>query len=673
MGKRKFVEGQMGLFVPESDWVVPSELPDLRGRKIVAIDSEEKDDGLAAGKGPGWALGPAGYVCGFSWAAEGSVGYAPLRHPETDNMPVENVVRWLNDLYRSGTRVVFHNGPYDLGWGGTLGVGTPVAMEDTSAAAVMLDEQQRSYSLDSCCARAGIPGKDKALLADAVEAYGGDRNKPQAHLWRLPAKYVGPYAEADGVATLGLWHQLEPALHAQDVWDAYRTEIDLIPMVVEMRRRGIRVNLDKATQIAAGFRAKRDAVLRELTDRLLLRRMVTMEDVRSPTWLANVFAVEKINYPRTASGKQGSFSADWMEKHEHWLPRGVVVARQYEEAASKFVENFIMSYSHRGRLHAEVHQFLTDDGGTRSQRFSYSNPALQQMPSPDKGPIGTDIRGAFEPEKGEAWLASDYSQQEPRITVHFAAVCKAKGADEAVERYLNNPRTDYHTMVAEMTGLPRPRAKIMNLAMTYGKGKHSTAAELGLPLDEAEELIRDYHARLPFIKPLEEMCKKAAAQRGYIKLIDGARMHYNEWEGGWMEYEERKAAILRGKNLAPCSRREAEERQRDPDHPWSKTSLRRADTRKALNNLVQGSAARQTKRAMLAMWREGIVPLIQMHDEVGASVHSHAQVKRIADIMIETTKLRVPVVVDSELGPNWGKAKLKWEDYVAEYGLPKAA
>jgi DNA polymerase I-like protein with 3'-5' exonuclease and polymerase domains len=289
------------------------------------------------------------------------------------------------------------------------------------------------------------------------------------------------------------------------------------------------------------------------------------------------------------------------------------------------------------------------------------------MPSPDKDPaigIGAKIRSCFEPEEGERWCSLDYSQQEPRLTVHFAAKVNAIGAEIAVARYIEKPRTDYHAMVAEMTGRPRPVAKILNLAMTYGKGKRSLAEELGVSLQEAEAILVDYHRRLPFIKSLEDKCKVAAGARGYIRLIDGARMHYSQWEGGWIDWDLRKDAEARGKKLTPCSREEAEKRQADPEHPWSKTRLRRADTRKSLNNLIQGSAARQTKRAMLAMWREGIIPMIQMHDEVGISTAEERVALRAQTIMIETTPLVVPTIVDFEVGPTWGEAKKTWAEAV---------
>jgi DNA polymerase I-like protein with 3'-5' exonuclease and polymerase domains len=682
---KKFVPGQLGLFKPETDWVRPAELPDLRGRPLVAIDTEGRDDGLNNDLGPGWALGPMGYTAGVSWAAEGTAGYAPIRHPDTDNFDPENVMRWVDDLFKSGTRVVFHNAPYDIGWFGSSGVAPPVSFEDTMPACVMLDETKRHYNLDACCERYGVEGKDTRLLLEAIEAFGGNPRNGAADIWRLPARFAAPYAEQDAVSTLSLWRQVEGGLRAQELWEAYRLEIDLIPMVVAMRRRGIRIHMERAMETAREFRSVRDEALKEIGELKGLRRAASMEEILSPRTLEQWFYTEDISFPRTSGGKtgrsQGSFSADWMEKHPHPLPRAITVARAFHDSASKFIDNFILGYSRKGRVHAEIHQFLSDDGGTRSHRFSYSDPALQQMPSPDKDPrdaeknlierlaAGTKIRRCFLPEPGELWVANDYSQQEPRITVHFAAACRMPGVEVALESYRNNPRTDYHTMVAEMTGLVRPRAKILNLALTYGKGLKATAEELGVSLEEAKAMMEMYFSRLPFIKPLEELCKRMAANRGYIKLIDGARVHYNDWEGGWVDWQEKQEAIALGLRFDPCSIEEARERQQDPRHPWSKVRLRRADTRKALNNLVQGSAARQTKTAMLDMWREGILPLIQMHDELGASCGTRREADRIAEIMRDAVPLQVPVIVDTEVGESWGTAKLSWDAAEAKYGL----
>lgn len=675
--------GQLGLFRPDSDWVAPKELPDLRGRPIVAIDTEGRDDGLATGRGPGWPLGPAGYTCGVSWAAEGTKGYVPIRHPESDNFPVENVMRWVDDLFKSGTRIVFHNASYDIGWLGSAGVSDPVHIEDTSAAAVMISEQHRSYSLDSCLKREGLPLKSKDLLYSAAQAYGGDVKNPVKTIYLYPAKFVGPYAEDDADRTLDLWRIYETQLRAQGVWDAYRLEMDLIPIVVAMRRRGIRIHVDKAEQIAAALRLNVKRLCNIATDRLSHvtgGRAVTVEDLRSAKWLERAFTAESLRFPRTAKSKQGSFAKEWMQKSDHWLPKLVVDARHYEDAASKQIDNFLLSFVTRGRLHAEIHQFKTDEGGTRSQRFSYANPPLQQMEGiqegPDKMPIpegdepweffggvGGAIRSCFLPEKGQAWLAGDYSQQEPRMTVHFASVTNMPGAEEAVRRWHENPKLSYHNMVQEMTGLSYKNSKILNLAATYGKRAKSLSYELGLTLEEAEELLENYHHRVPYVKPLEDLCKSRAASRGFIRLIDGARMHYDEWEGPYFTDEERLEAQKLGHRMDPCSFDEAKDRAAIDGHPWNGKKLRRADTRKALNNLIQGSAARQTKRAVRECYRAGYLPLIQMHDELGSSVDSGKDVETIGQIMLEAIPLRVPVLVDLEVGDTWGDAKYTWAEY----------
>jgi len=662
--KFKWQEGQLTLFKPESNWTPPTELPDLRGRPVVALDCETKDVGLQQDKGPGWAFGPgskAGYVCGVSWAAEGTSGYAPIAHPDGEYFTNRQVMDWVTDIAKSGTRLLFHNAPYDFGWLQTMGADfTGAKIYDSMAACVLVDENEYSYSLDNCCKRVGLAGKDTQLLEDAVEHMGGNRKKARQEIWRTPAQYAGPYAEADAVQTLQLWLRTEPALLEQELTGAYETEMGLVPMVVAMRRRGIRIDIDRLQGLMAKFAKIRDTALAEIGELLNLRRSATMTEIRSPRNMEKWFTQEHIRFPRTAKANQGSFTKEWMEKHEHPLPRACALADKFEESRSKFLENFLLGYQHKGRIHAEVHQYRSDTGGTRSHRFSYSEPPLQQMPSPDKDPIGKDIRSCFLPEEGERWVALDYSQQEPRLTVHFASRVGAAGAEAAVQRYIDNPRTDYHQMVAEMTERPRPVAKILNLAMTYGKGKRSLADELGVSLYEAESILKDYHNRLPFIKSLEDKCRNAAGSRGYIKLIDGARMHYPQWEG-YLSWDERMAVAPEYQHLInSCTHEEAIRRKADPNHPWARTQIRRSNLRKSLNNLVQGSAARQTKRAMLAMWQEGIVPLVQMHDELGISTGDKRVAERTIELMVETTPLVVPTIVDFEVGPNWGEAKHEW-------------
>lgn len=672
--KSRHVGGQqMPMFVPESDWRPPAELPDLRSVGIVAIDRETRDDGLAAGRGPGWAHG-AGHVIGCSVAWKGGSFYAPLRHPDSDNFPTEQYARWENDLIRSGVRIVYHNGPYDIGWGNSdLGIDVPSGsqIEDTTAAAVMVDENRtghRPYSLDNVCRWRGVPGKDRALLREAAEAYGYPDY--MANLHRFPARFVGPYAEADATSTLALYHSLIPEIREQDMEEAYRLEMDLVPMVHAMRKRGIRVSIDRAEQYRDALISKRDQILAELSRQI--GGVVEMSHVRSPRWMSAAFHdhAPGIQIPRTkpttkfAEGQE-SF-AKWMRGHAHWLPRLCAEAEQLEETASKFLQGFVIDYAHAGRLHANVNQFRGEEGGTRSHRFSYSDPPLQQMPG-DKQPAMRDmVRDVFEPEEGEIWCSPDYSQQEMKLIVEFAALLNCERADEAMRRYQEDPTTDFHTMVAELTGLERRHAKDVNFAKAFGAGVKKFAGMTGHDEEDAARIMGQYDREMPFVQQLYEKCQRLANRRGYVRMCDGARAHFDDWEPAWIDREDRDRGWRDGWDMWPCRLEEAKLRQEGAGkhaerptgpHPWAGTRLRRADTRKAMNRLVQGSAARQMKKAMRLVWREGITPLLQMHDELNVSVGAESTGRRVAELMRDAHPFRLPFSVDVEYGVTWGRAR----------------
>lgn len=652
----------MGFILPESDWQPPTELPDLVawGIRRIALDTEERDDGLSLGRGSGWATG-AGHVCGVgvAWHQENSTHsiYAPVRHPDTSNLDPDNVKRWLVHLISSGIEVVTQYGPYDWGWLGTeWGLQPPAEgkVHDTLAAAVMLDENRLSYSLDNLCAWQGVPGKDRAMLMEAGRALGcgpTDRDVMK-NLWRLPARYVGPYGQGDPEATLLLWDQMEPQLRAQELWEAYRLECDLIPLVVAMRRRGIRIDVAGAEAAIVELEAKRDEALAVLSREISIGRATTIHDVNSPKFLERVFADAGISFPRTRKTDAPSFQADWMEKVDHWLPRGVVAANRYHDAADKFVRGFVLDYCHRGRLHAEVHHLRNSDeergmrGGTRSHRFSYSDPPLQQMPSPKRDEeIGTIVRSLFLPEDGERWYKLDFDQNEYRLIVHFAALMGLPRAEEAATAYRERPDTSFHELVMEWTGLTKPQAKDANFAKAYGAGIPKFATMIGRSEEEAAAIYARYDDELPFVSRLNQECSKVANRRGYIRLVDGARSRFEMWEPGWG---------YRGRYWAPCPRAEAEARVASQDHDWHGVQLRRSFTHKTMNRLIQGSAARQIKLSARAAWREGIVPLLQLHDEWDLSAASDSVARKVRKMMEEAVTLEVPVTAGCDSGPDWG-------------------
>jgi DNA polymerase I-like protein with 3'-5' exonuclease and polymerase domains len=657
----RWIASQPDVEVSVLHWQPPAELPDLRRVDMIALDLETKDDGLLAQRGSGWPWG-GGYICGLSMAyhADGEIRahYFPLRHPNTGNFDVSRVYDWLKDLVGSNVQIVTQNGLYDWGWLRTeAGIKMPPSerMEEIGALATIVDENRRSYSLASLCAWRGLPGKDETLLKQAVKAAGFKVTKKsplQSYIWQLPARLVGPYAEADAAKTLALFESLNPVLDKEGTRAAYRLEVDLLPMVHEMRRRGIRIDIAAAEQARDLLVRKRDAALAELSEKLGV--LVGMEEIGRNKWLTQAFDAQGISYPHTKRGTPSftSGTTGWMHKHEHWLPRLIVKADKAHNAATKFLETYILGHAVNGRVHAEIHPHRSDEGGTRSLRFSYSNPPLQQMTAHDEELVPL-IRGVFLPEEGEVWAKPDVSQQEFRLIVHYAVAQGLRKAKEAAERYRTDPNTDFHQLVSDWTGLQRASAKNTNFAKAFGAGVQKFAAMTGKPECEARAIYSKYDRELPFVLQLAARCQNTAAKQGYLELYDGARRHWDAWEAPEIAWTE---------GMGPCSREEAERRVADPNHPWHRRWIRRAETHKAMNALIQGSAARHTKLWMRACWREGIVPLLQMHDALECSVATREQGELVARLGCEAVRLEVPMQVDLKFGRSWGDAKHSWEE-----------
>jgi DNA polymerase-1 len=636
-----------------TSWVVPSgPLPRVRGLRV-AVDTETKDGGLDRGRGPGWVYDD-GYLLGVSMAWAGTAIYVPVRHPDTENRPVGEVVSWVEDIFRENDVVMFNAG-YDMGWLRQAGVRCwPRRLDDPGMKAKLIDETHLTYGLDALCGRHGILGKDETLLDQAFHAYGAmKKNGSYKHaIWMLPARYVGEYAEQDAVSTLQLDERVQPLLEAQRLEHAYDTERRLIPCIYDMRRTGIPIDTDRGEAAQVLIRGQRDEVLAGM--RAPSGRVCTIEDVRSPGTLAKMFRAEGLDYPMTAPTKphpEGlpSFTKLWLEAHPHPLAAQVRRARQLEDLAEKFIGNYILSFEHRGRIHAEIHQLKSDSGGTGTTRFSYSSPPLQQMPARaapgDKAghAVVEMIRSIFEADRGKLWFAPDYSQQELRLAVHLAASAKIHGAEDAVRYYEEKgDEADFHTMVAEMASINRSSAKTINFGLMFGMGEEKLARSLGLSDEDAQELLTLYHSRVPWVRGLSQECEKLAQSRGFIRMLDGARRHFPMFEKRW---NKDSGGWVRGLDAAKMK--------------WPGEQIQRAKCRDGMNSAVQGSAARQMKIAMVRCYESGHTPVIQMHDELGFSLDNPRHGEEIVTHMIEAIPLLVPVKVDAEWGTNWGNAKFK--------------
>lgn len=638
---------QPELWQPDSGWrPYEGPLPRLQG-VAVAIDTEERDDGLAAGVGPGWVY-DQGYICGVSAAWGESSIYVPIRHPETDCRPIGEVISWVESIFRD-CEVFFFQSSYDLAWLWHEGCRVwPERMHDGYLMSVMLDENQFSYSLDDCCAREGIQGKDQLLLEMAARSLGVDAKKG---MWRMPGRFVGPYAEQDACSTMELCRRLLPRIREEGQEGAYQTEIALVRVLYEMRRRGIRINEAATYQAADKIRERRDETLRRAAS--MTGGRVTMRDMRSPEALQRMFSTQDIILPRTKATKHHpvgmpSVTKGWLEQSPSPFARTVREARVLDDLAEKFITTYIAGHLHRGRIHAEIHQLRDDDGGARTQRLSYSNPPLQQMPAradpsdKERVEMVKAIRTCFLPEDGEIWASPDYASQEPRFMVHFAYLCRITGAEVLYQAYHDNPRTNPHDMTVKLTGLHRQAAKDVTQGISYGAGIDKIAAWLGVDEEEARRIIDVFNTNMPHILGLSDFASRMAKERGYVRLIDGARRHFNDWGPRGARVAERGIDAARAR--------------------WPGRPLERAFTYRAGNSLSQGSAARQMKRAMVACHSEGVLPLIQMHDELGASITTRREAEIMERCMVDSVRLCIPVCVDVECGPDWGHAKMKLEE-----------
>ena len=618
---------QLNFIYNDSDWVCPSEYPDLRFAKEIAIDLETKDPNIKT-KGAGWATFD-GHIVGFAVAAFDQQWYFPIHHDAGGNMDSAITTAWMQEVLKTPATKIFHNASYDVGWLLVNGFEINGPIVDTMIAAALVNENRYSFSLNACAKDYLGEIKNETFLNEKAKEWGIDA---KADLWRLPAGYVGFYAEQDAGLTLKLWQRFKTEISKQSLNDVWDMEMELLPILIETRRRGIRVDEDKAQKLKKEFKAKENIILKKIKDETTIK-----PDIWAARSVAQVFDRMGIEYPRTAKTDEPSFTQNWLVNCNNPIAQLIREAREINKFHSTFIDS-IQRFVHKGRIHSEINQLRSDQGGTVSGRLSYSNPNLQQIPARNKE-FGNKIRSLFLPEEGKQWGSFDYSQQEPRLVAHYAASVNENfsGADEFIEAY-KNEAADFHQIVADMAGISRTHAKTINLGLFYGMGKAKLARELGISKDNAENLLQKYHARVPFVKRLAEAVTNSSSKYGFIRTIKGRKCRFDMWEPATfgmnkaMQYEEAKA--IYGNNI------------------------RRAFTYKALNRLIQGSAADQTKQAMINCYKQGFKPLLQIHDELCFSINSENDITKVKEVMENAIEnLKVPFKVDVALGKSWGEAK----------------
>ncbi len=618
----------MPLFPTRTEWVAPETFPRLDDAKEIAIDLETCDPHLES-MGPGWPRND-GFVVGYAVAVDGWSGYYPVAHGGGGNLDKRLVERWVADVLKTPADKIMHNAAYDCGWLRASGFTINGRVCDTMLAAPLLDENRFNYSLNSLGFDYLQEIKSEAGLKQAAADFGVH---PKKELWKLPAMYVGEYAEQDAALTLKLWQHFKIKLRQDECESIFDLETRVFPALLDMTFRGVRFDREKCGRLIEQLQSREQSLHKEIK---------AMAGIHVDVWAAQSIAVafDRLNqaYTKTSQGAP-SFTKGFLDGCSHPIAKLIVEAREVNKTHGTFLKPYMEFSAKTGRVHTHFNQMRNEDGGTVTGRLSAASPNLQQVPARHEI-IGPMVRGLFLPEEGQLWASNDFSSQEPRLLVHYASLLGLPGADKMVDAYQNDALTDFHQMVADMAGIKRKQAKTIGLGLMYGMGVNKLSAELDLDLDEAKDLIATFHQKVPFLKGTVTAVMKRIehpATGGAIRTLLGRKCRFPLWEP--MEWGVNKAL--------PREQAVIEYGQR----------IKRAGTYKGLNRLIQGSAADQTKAGMAALYEQGYTMLLQVHDELVLSVDNKEQAEAAAEIMAKAVNLGVPSRCDVEVGPNWGEAK----------------
>jgi len=640
------------LSLVESPWRPYTNFPSLKKAGLISFDVETYDPNLEE-NGPG-ALRGDGYIIGFSIATnDGFKGYYPLRHEGGDNLEnPDNAIKWAKDQLKSDIPKIGANILYDLIWlKADLGISVGGLKYDVQIAEPLLNENKQTYTLDSLAVEYLKVHKTEDMLLKAGElllGLKGTGDTPEkvkesivkqvkGKLWRLPARYVGSYGEDDADLPIKIFKIQAERLKNEGLWKLFNeVETPLVDLLLAMWIKGVPIDIDKGEEIKDKLQLELDQVIRKIKRKVGFKPNIwAQEEVVKCCETLGIF------YPYSKKGNP-SFEAKWLKEQSHDFFKLLLEARQLDRGGSVFIEKKILDLQVAGRIHPQFWQVKSERYGTASGRFSSSNPNAQQFPARNER-LAKLIRSILIAEKGKSWGRLDYSQQEPRVTVHYASLLNLKGANRACEKYNKEPDTDYHQwvkeMIKEMANLDVTRrvAKDLNLGLAYGMGKKKMAITLGLSYEETMKIYDAYHQAIPFIKLLGDRCQKTASQRGVIKTLLGRKQHFDlfgppEWREG----------------IIPKLYEEAIKEFGRP--------VQRYFLHKAMNRLIQGGSADMIKKAMLDSYNAGYIPCLTVHDELDyCDIESDKQLKEIKEIMLNAIKLKVPMVVDVDKGENWGE------------------
>lgn len=383
----------------------------------MAVDIETCDPQLTE-LGPGVRRGA--FIAGVSFAVEdGPSFYLPIAHEGGDNLPREHVLQYLRDQAAAfrGT-IVGMNLPYDLDFlAEERIVFREAQFRDVSVAACLINELHDSYSLEAILGRAGLPGKSEAGLERAARAWGlgkyvEKKFRVKEDLWRLPARHVAEYAIGDVELPLLLLRRQEREIEKQDLGQIWDLESRVLPVCVKMRRRGIRIDLQRLDQVETWLHGEEVLALGKVDH--LTGVKIPPKDLLKKALVVRAFDAIGVELPRTPTG-QPKLTADVLRGIDHPVARELLRAKKLHKIRCDFVSS-VRRHEVGGRIHPTFRSvkgaadgWKDDSEGAAYGRFAGSHPNLQQQPNPEKDPEISGVwRQIYLPDEGKVLAAIDY-------------------------------------------------------------------------------------------------------------------------------------------------------------------------------------------------------------------------------------------------------------------------
>ena len=519
----------------------------------------------------------------------------------------------------------------------------------TMVRACLIDEHRYEYGLDVLARDCLKQRKDDPYEELAAIFGGAATRKDQILNLQHPEarQIVDRYAKKDTRITLDLWEWQKKEIERQDLHQIIALERDVMYPLIAMEHQGVRVDKDRAEQSLYDLEKYVD----DLQDKLDKEAGFHINPNPNQTSIPKLFGVKKGEDKKWCTndgtllieteGGKPSIGADALRLMKHPCAALILELRELKKCGGTFIQKHILDREYEGRVYPNINQTKGDDGGTIYGRLSYTQPALQQIPSRNKK-ISSLTRVLFIPEDGQQWYKMDYSQADARGFVHYTQ------SPPLVAAYQKDKFTDFHSLTASITGLPRnapysggANAKQMGLGLLFSMGEGTMAEKMGLPYEinqklnskgevimewktpgpEALEIFTNFHTKVPGVKEFSKKATSVAKTRGYIKSIMGRHLRF---PGG--KYTYKAAGYLYGSATAEFNK------------------VKMVET----YNLLKGT---------------GSYLLLSVHDELNFSSGDRDLMMAVKNEMEDYSskkariKLSVPMVVDAKSGPNWYETK----------------